>query len=142
FIMERTSSNHVLRITQMPAYDLDESGITFRGPHSRDMTGKPDEDACDPETKTESDGSSQRTVDDGDGTWRAAQKDRLDQRAVNRRIETGDRCVLTHHTVTPPPNWKNARKKLDAAKAIDRPKTIWIRRRKPPEVSPKASDKP
>ena len=30
----------------------------------------------------------------------------------------------------------------DAAKAIDRPKTIWISRRNPPEVSPKASASP
>jgi hypothetical protein len=43
-----------------------------------------------------------------------------------------------HQTSAPPPNEKNDRKKLDAAKAMDRPKTIWIRRRKPPEVSPKA----
>ena len=37
---------------------------------------------------------------------------------------------------------KKDRKKLDAAKAIDRPKTIWISRRKPPDVSPKASVRP
>jgi hypothetical protein len=29
-----------------------------------------------------------------------------------------------HQTSAPPPNEKNDRKKLDAAKAIDRPKTI------------------
>jgi hypothetical protein len=28
---------------------------------------------------------------------------------------------------------KEGEKKLDAAKAIDRPKTIWISRRKPPD---------
>src|SRR6478736_7305201 len=47
-----------------------------------------------------------------------------------------------HQIRTPPPNEKNARKKLDAANAIDNPNTIWIRRRKPPEVSPKASVSP
>ena len=47
-----------------------------------------------------------------------------------------------HQTSAPPPNEKNDRKKLDAANAIDRPKTIWIRRRDPPDVSPKASDRP
>ena len=47
-----------------------------------------------------------------------------------------------HQTSAPPPNEKNDRKKLDAAKAIERPKTIWISRRKPPEVSPKASVRP
>ena len=44
---------------------------------------------------------------------------------------------LGHQTRAPPPKEKKERKKLDAAKAIERPKTIWISRRKPPEVSPK-----
>ena len=42
----------------------------------------------------------------------------------------------------PPPKEKKERKKLVAAKAIESPKTIWISRRKPPELSPKASDRP
>src|SRR5690606_22958592 len=42
----------------------------------------------------------------------------------------------------PPPNEKNDRKKLDAAKAMDRPNTIWISLRKPPPVSPKAKVRP
>src|ERR1700712_2463883 len=42
----------------------------------------------------------------------------------------------------PPPKEKNDRKKLDAANAIDRPKTIWTRRRKPPLESPNASVRP
>jgi hypothetical protein len=50
----------------------------------------------------------------------------------------GDR----HQTSAPPPNEKNDKKKLDAAKAIDRPNTIWISLRKPPDVSPKASARP
>jgi len=37
---------------------------------------------------------------------------------------------------------KNVRKKELAAKAIESPNTIWINRRMPPEVSPKASAKP
>src|SRR6185437_4039091 len=43
---------------------------------------------------------------------------------------------------TPPPKEKNDRKKLEAAKAIDRPNTIWISLRKPPDVSPNASERP
>src|SRR3546814_11523156 len=47
--------------------------------------------------------------------------------------------AIGHQTSAPPPKEKNDRKKLDAANAIDRPNTIWIRRRAPPEVSTKAS---
>src|SRR3546814_5976498 len=47
-----------------------------------------------------------------------------------------------HQTSAPPPKEKKERKKLDAANAIERPKTIWIRRRNPPEVSPNASVRP
>src|SRR3546814_1625580 len=47
-----------------------------------------------------------------------------------------------HQTSAPPPKEKKERKKLDAANAIERPKTIWIRRRNPPEVSPNASVSP
>src|SRR6201991_1384718 len=50
--------------------------------------------------------------------------------------------LLIHQITTPPPNEKNERKKLDAANAMDRPNTIWINLRKPPDVSPKASDSP
>src|SRR5579872_6150983 len=50
--------------------------------------------------------------------------------------------IAAHQITTPPPNEKNDRKKLDAANAIDRPNTIWIRRRNPPPVSPNASDSP
>jgi hypothetical protein len=34
------------------------------------------------------------------------------------------RDLLIHQITTPPPNEKNDRKKLDAAKAIDSPNTI------------------
>ena len=37
---------------------------------------------------------------------------------------------------------EKARKKLVAANAMESPKTIWISRRKPPDVSPKASERP
>src|SRR5450830_419219 len=46
------------------------------------------------------------------------------------------------HTTAPPEKLKNDRKKLDAANAMDRPKTIWMSLRKPPLVSPKASARP
>src|SRR6476619_6399968 len=52
------------------------------------------------------------------------------------------RDLSVHQITTPPPNEKNDRKKLEAANAIDRPNTIWINLRKPPDVSPNASDSP
>jgi len=83
-----------------------------------------------------------KVTEDRYSVGRAAQQDRLGQGAVDRRIESGDDIGLIHQTSTPPPNWKKERKKLEAAKAIDRPKTIWISRRNPPEVSPNARVRP
>src|SRR5690606_31559285 len=83
---------------------------------------------------------------------RAAQQDRRTEAAVDRRFEASDvrtaggkarRARLPAHAISaPPPKLKKERKKLDAANAIDRPKMIWIRRLKPPLVSPKASVRP
>src|SRR5690606_5605132 len=42
----------------------------------------------------------------------------------------------------PPPKLKKLKKNELAAKAMDRPNTIWIRRRKPPLVSPNARVRP
>src|SRR5450631_2671776 len=64
---------------------------------------------------------------------------------MHRHVESRHGFVRqdsAHQTSTPPPNEKNVRKKLEAAKAIDRPKMIWMSRRKPPDVSPKASVRP
>src|SRR5216684_6081654 len=59
---------------------------------------------------------------------------------MNGCCKSGD--PLLHQTSAPPPKEKNERKKELAANAIDRPNTIWISRRKPPDVSPNASDRP
>ena len=93
--------------------------------------------------RPEADGGRERAVDDGDRARRTAEQDRFGQRAMDRAhgIRRWARSAC-HQTSAPPPKEKNDRKKLDAAKAIDRPKTIWISRRKPPEVSPKASVRP
>src|SRR3546814_13558955 len=48
-------------------------------------------------------------------------------------------AVPRHEISAPPPKLKKERKNDDAANAIDRPNTIWIRCPKPPAVSPKAS---
>src|SRR3546814_9367744 len=67
---------------------------------------------------------------------------------MHRRLEPGQVAIIAsmlgaaHAISAPPPNEKKDRKKLDAAKAIDRPKMIWISRRNPPAVSPNASVSP
>src|SRR5262249_38668517 len=85
----------------------------------------------------------ERAVGDRDRAGRTAKQDRLGQGAMDRRFEPGDRIAdLAHQTRAPPPNEKNDRKNELAANAIERPSTIWTRRRKPPDVSPKASVRP
>src|SRR5579883_1851346 len=128
----------MLRVAQMAAHHVDEGGIALCGPHGGEMAQQPDRAADDPQTKAEANGCRERAVDDRDGARRAAEQDRFGQRAMNRRVEARDGRIVLHHTSAPPPNWKKVRKKLDAAKAIERPKTIWISRRNPPDVSPKA----
>src|SRR5260370_6551472 len=56
------------------------------------------------------------------------------------RAREGERRA--HVISAPPAKLKKVRKKELAAKAIESPKTIWINRRIPPEVSPKASARP
>src|SRR5690606_7333841 len=131
--------------TEMPAADFHEERIALGDPYRREMADGPDEETDQPEAQAEAHGPGQRPVEDRDRARRTAEQDVLGQRAVNRDGESrhvqlleGDR----HQTSAPPPNEKNDRKKLDAAKAIERPKTIWNSLRKPPDVSPKASARP
>src|SRR3546814_17755797 len=64
-----------------------------------------------------------------DLTRRAAEQQRRAERAVDRHFEAVDMLAATDHAISaPPPKLKKDRKKLDAANAIDRPNTIWIRR--------------
>src|SRR5947208_9244549 len=125
---------------QMASCGLDKERIALRGPDGSGMTDCPDQEARDPQPQAEAERSGHGAVDDGDRTRHPAKQDRFGQRAVHRNCKTFNRSV--HQISTPPPNEKNARKKLEAANAIDRPNTIWIWRRKPPEVSPKASVRP
>jgi hypothetical protein len=126
--------------TKVSTYDLDELRVALGRPDGGHVADEPKQEARDPEAQTDADGGCERAVDDGDGAWRTAHQDRLGPRAMYRRYEAWDLSV--HQITTPPPNEKNDRKKLDAANAIDRPNTIWINLRKPPDVSPKASDSP
>jgi hypothetical protein len=122
--MRRTSCDQVLRVAQMTAHDVDEGRVALGGPNGSKMADQPNCPANYPEAKTQPDGRGKRAVDDRDGARRTAEEDRFGQGAMDWRVETDDGLSLFHQTSTPPPNWKNDRKKLDAAKAIDRPKTI------------------
>src|ERR1700752_2746082 len=126
--------------TEVPADDLDKVRVALGGPDGDHVANKPKQKAGDPKAQADAEGSCERAVDDGDRPRRTAHQDGLGQRAMYRHHETSDLTV--HQIVTPPPNEKNDRKKLEAANAIDSPNTIWISLRKPPDVSPNASDSP
>src|ERR1700680_3088791 len=64
---------------------------------------------------------------------------------MNRRLESGNHVLghnVSHQISAPPPNEKKERKNEDAANAIERPNTIWMRRRNPPAGAPNASVRP
>src|SRR5690554_3917640 len=144
--MAAPSNRQMTGDAEMPPPDLDKEGIALCRPYGREVADCPDGDADQPEAQAEAHGSGQRSVHDGDGARSAAEQDMFGQRPVNRDREARHGVQLLerdgHQTSAPPPNEKNDRKKLDAAKAIDRPNTIWIRRRKPPLVSPNARVRP
>src|SRR5690348_9907947 len=126
--------------TKVSANDLDEVRIALGSPDSGHVADEPKQETRDPEAQTDAERSRERAVENRDGAWRPAHQDRFGQRAMDWTFEAWDLSV--HQITTPPPNEKNDRKKLEAAKAIERPNTIWISLRKPPEVSPNASDSP
>ena len=139
------SDAKMARDAQMAAHHVDEHRIALRRPNGGGVSDHPKQQPCDPEAKAQSERCSQGAIQDGDGAGRAAEQDRLGQRPMDGRDEALDGFICgdaVHQISAPPPKEKNDRKKLDAANAIDRPKTIWISRRKPPDVSPKASDRP
>src|SRR3546814_19542356 len=81
----------------------------------------------------------ERSIDDRQAARSAAEQQRAPERTVNRHFETVDMLAVPRHEISaPPPKLKKERKKDDAANAIDRPNTNWIRRRTPPAVSTKA----
>ena len=119
--------------------------IALGRPDGGGMADDPEQEPGDPQAQAEAQRRRQRAVEDRDRARRAAEQDRLGQRAMDRRDEAWDGFVsgkALHQISAPPPNEKNDRKKLEAAKAIERPNTIWISLRNPPEVSPNASVRP
>src|SRR5689334_22237551 len=131
---------------KMPTADIDELRVALGRPDGGEMSDRPEAQADKPETQSQTKSGGERAVEDGDAPRGAPEQNVLGQRPVNGDAVARDLAAALdqarHQTSAPPPNEKNDRKKLDAAKAIDRPKTIWISRRKPPEVSPKASVRP
>src|SRR5262249_22682122 len=133
------------RIAEVPARDVNELRVASCGPDRRHVPDRPQQEAGDPQAKSQSDGSRQSAVSDRDRAGRAAKQDRFRQGAMDRRFEPGDRIVrqdLAHQTTAPPPKEKKDRKNELAANAMERPNTIWTRRRKPPAGAPKASGSP
>ena len=121
--MRAPSHRQMTGDAQMPAPDLDEERVAFCCPYREEMTNRPDGDANQPETKAEADGPGQRAVDNGDGARCAAEQDMLGQRPMDRDRKSRHRAELfeaaRHQMSAPPPNEKNDRKKLDAAKAME-----------------------
>src|SRR3546814_16280230 len=122
----------------MAARDIDKLCSAACIPDRKHMTDCPDGKASEPEAQAEANRARQRAIDDGECTRRTAEQDRRGQCAVDRGIEAGDVVCRRHQISAPPPKLKKLRKKLDAAKAMERPNPIWISRRKPPDVSPTA----
>src|SRR5579875_310601 len=131
-------------IAEVPTDDVDEERIAFGGPDGSRVPDRPEQSAWNPEPEAERDRSRDRAVGDRHGPRCPAHQDWIGERAVDRREEAGDIGIddRGHQTSAPPEKLKKVRKKLDAAKAIERPNTIWISRRKPPDVSPNARVRP
>jgi hypothetical protein len=126
----------------MPAHDIDEARIALGRPDRGAVTGGPNDEARNPEPKPQRDGGRKRAKGNGDRARRTAQQDRIGQSPMHWRVKASYHAISFHQTSAPPLKEKKERKKLEAAKAIERPKTIWMSLRNPPDVSPKANVKP
>eukprot|EP01137_Pigoraptor_chileana_P030898 Opistho-2@17990 len=142
----RSSDRQVARDAQMLAHDVDELRIALGRPDGGEVPYGPKAQADQPEAQAEAECGRERAVEDGERARRATQEDVLGERPMDRDRKSGHFATVMHsvghQTSAPPPKEKKDRKKLDAAKAIDRPNTIWIRRRAPPDVSPNARVRP
>lgn len=97
--------------------------VALRGEDGYRMSHRPESDAGDPELEPDAERGRDRAVDNRHGARSAAEQNRLGERPMQRDFEAVDRAA-GHDTSAPPPNEKNERKKLEAAKAIEMPKTI------------------
>src|SRR5262249_24497888 len=132
-------------VAQMPAHHVDELRVVLCRPHRCHVPNRPEDETGDPQAQTQADRRRKRAVGDGNRARGTPKQNRFDQGAVEGRLEPWDRLLskkLSHQTSAPPAKEKNERKNELAANAIERPNTIWTRRRNPPDVSPKASVRP
>src|SRR6267142_3038607 len=139
FNMCMSSNGEMAGDTQMAAHHVDELRIALRRPDRGRLTENPKQETGDPQPQAETKSCGERAVENRDRARSAAEQDVFGERAMNGCCKSGD---LLHQTSAPPPKEKNERKKELAANAIERPNTIWISRRKPPDVSPNASVRP
>src|SRR5216684_2722480 len=140
FIMGMSSNGEMAGDTQMAAHHVDELRIALGGPDGGGLTENSEQETGEPQPQAETKRRRQGAVENCDRARRAAEQDVLGERAMNGCCKSEN--PLLHQTSAPPPKEKNDRKKELAANAIERPNTIWISRRKPPEVSPNASVRP
>src|SRR5713226_2049674 len=138
FIMGMSSNGEMAGDTQMAAHHVDEQRIALGSPDGGGLTENPEQETGEPQPQAETERRRQGAIENRDRARRAAEQDVLGERAMNGCCKSRD----LHQTSAPPPKEKNDRKKELAANAIERPNTIWISRRKPPEVSPNASVRP
>ena|SRR6185437_6941148 len=106
-------------LAKMAPQHFREIGIAFGGKHRDGMPCRPKKNPSDPHPQTESERRRHRSIDDGQCTWRSSEQDWLGQGAMQRHLE-----ARGHETSAPPPNEKKDKKKLEAAKAMERPRTI------------------
>src|SRR5690554_1879393 len=129
-------------VLDVPGEHGHELWIEPCAPDRQRMADDPQHQSRNPQLQAQPDGGGQRAVGDRHSARRATHQNRLGQRAMQRHFKAGSKFLGRIHTMAPPEKLKNDRKNEEAAKAIDKPKTIWISLRKPPLVSPKASAKP
>src|SRR5262249_7581165 len=112
---------------------------------------KPDQQSREPQAQAQSNRRGERAVEDGKPTRSSRDQNGFGERAVERYLKPGYRNWLAKHgrytslaqlMRAPPAKAKNDRKNDVAAKAMESPNTIWMRRRNPPPISPKARLKP
>jgi len=74
-------------LPQVPRKHAHEIGVVLGGEHGERMADRPQSDPRDPLLKAKTKRGSDRPVQDCDRPRRSAKKDRLDQSAVDRRLE-------------------------------------------------------
>ncbi|GGA01499.1 hypothetical protein GCM10019071_35140 [Sphingobium fuliginis] len=102
-----------------------EARITPRREYGEAVASGPEQHPGEPLLEAKANSGGQRAVDDGEHARCAAQENGTSERAVDRHLKSLHMLAIAGHAISaPPPKLKKLRKKLEAAKAIDRPKTI------------------